>query len=1575
MTDEPIECGLVLTDDDFIMRNHHVHGVSVMPGVTFLDVICRILQARGLDHRRAVLDRILFHEAAVTAPGTDREIRVTVAPPGADGTRAVRAESRRLGAPDAPWRENLQAVLRLDGDPDGGPGSGPLDLAALRGGAVRSYDMAELYARARAEEIRHGAAMACHGTVHIGDGYLLAELAVDPSAAGIEGFLLHPALLDASTIAAYGQTEAASRDPFIPVYIDRFRALRPLGRSVLLYAPRRERLAASGDVISNDYGLYDEQGLLLAEFTGLTCKRIRHPGLITKLLEAPGEAPVRAAETAAALERHPAPARPLAAAPEPSPDAVAAFTARLRQLVGRALGTDPARVSTDTGFYELGLDSADMVRISRQLEESTGGTLYPTLLFEFTDIDSLAAHLGGTHAYRARGDAEETAEETAEPGTTGLFRPEWTPAPDTAGELPEGDIVLFRTGDGPAGPDGTAQALRSRLGGRGRVVEAGPDGAGQPERLWEELDAQGIRPTACVVLGPGSGEPDPARPALAVLRLAKALAERWPGERRVLFSVHRSDGHASAAHLAVGALARCLTAEAPDLDCRAVGVGTWSAEGVADAVARELRASAGTPEVRHVRGVREVRAFRPTGDEPGTPPERPALREGRVYVITGGSGRLASVLAGHLAAAHRARIALLGRRPAPEELRERMARWRSLGAEVEYLRADVTRRTDVEDALRRVRDLYGRIDGVFHTAGVTADALFRNKTPEAVADVVAPKALGALHLDAATADDPLELFVLYSSLSASQANTGQSDYAFANAFLEHFAEQRASRPDRPGRTYAIAWPMWAEGGMRLTPEAVRHSRTALGTWPMPTDEGLALLDRVLSGPEGTVVAVHGSAEGVRRALPRPAAPRTAGARAAAVDRVRDVRSPGSVPDDPGPVAIVGIAGSYPQAPDVDTFWRNLLEGRDCITEIPADRWDHTAYFDTEAAGPGTTYSRWGGFLDGVDRFDRALFGISRRVAERMDPQERLFLTTCWKTLQNAGYPPRALSGETVGVFAGVMWNHYQLFEEQGVAPTAMHAAVANRVSYCFDLTGPSLAVDTACSSSLMAVHLAVESIRRGESTMALAGGVNVTIHPQKYLQLAQGRFLAEDGRCRSFGKGATGYVPGEGVGAVLLKPLRRAEADGDHILGVIRGTGTNHTGRTSGFTVPSPDSQAALIRDAWRRSGAAPGTVGCIEAHGTGTALGDPVEAEGLRKAFEDAGLAPGSCAVGSVKSSIGHLESAAGIAGLTKVLLQMRHGTLVPSLHAEEPNPHLDLDGTPFRIQTERAPWPAPPDGSPRRAGVSAFGAGGANVHLVVEEYRPAVPRPRDRADRPRLFVLSARDEASLRAYAARLRAHLDEPASDAPGSAPSPATAELTLLAAELLGIDPAQTDPDAPLGDLGMDASTLRELARRAEERFGAAPPPGACAPDATLRGLAARLEADAGTGTGLGDLVHTLQVGRAALPYRMAIVLDAGPTGDARLRAGLDRFLAGETPDDSHHWPTADRATGAKLSREACADLHRQGRLQDLAAAWVAGSDVPWDELAGHGTGPAPRRIPLPHPPLHEERCWLGNWRGG
>ncbi|MYW44396.1 polyketide synthase, partial [Streptomyces sp. SID161] len=344
------------------------------------------------------------------------------------------------------------------------------------------------------------------------------------------------------------------------------------------------------------------------------------------------------------------------------------------------------------------------------------------------------------------------------------------------------------------------------------------------------------------------------------------------------------------------------------------------------------------------------------------------------------------------------------------------------------------------------------------------------------------------------------------------------------------------------------------------------------------------------------------------------------------------------------IAVIGLAGRYPGAPGLDTFWRNLAGGVDSIVEVPADRWDHAAYYSPDRDAEGRTYSRWGGFVDGVDRFHPAFFGISRRDAERMDPQERLFLTAGWHAFEDAGRLPRDATTRDTGVFVGVMWNHYQLLADEagGVAPTAMHASVANRVSYALDLHGPSLAVDTACSSSLTALHLACESLRRGECDMALAGGVNVSVHPQKYLQLAQGQFLSADGRCRSFGAGGEGYVPGEGVGAVLLKPLRRARADGDHVHGVIRATVVNHTGQTSGFTVPSPAAQGELIRQAFARARWDPATVGYVEAHGTGTSLGDPIEVEGLRRAFADAGLPPGAVALGSVKSNIGHLESAA---------------------------------------------------------------------------------------------------------------------------------------------------------------------------------------------------------------------------------------------------------------------------------------------------------------------------------------------
>ncbi|MEU2032856.1 SDR family NAD(P)-dependent oxidoreductase [Nocardia amamiensis] len=461
----------------------------------------------------------------------------------------------------------------------------------------------------------------------------------------------------------------------------------------------------------------------------------------------------------------------------------------------------------------------------------------------------------------------------------------------------------------------------------------------------------------------------------------------------------------------------------------------------------------------------------------------------------------------------------------------------------------------------------------------------------------------------------------------------------------------------------------------------------------------------------------------------------------------------------GDIAIVGVSGRYPGADGLDEYWRVLVEGRDCITEIPLERWDHSRYFVPDRHNPFTSYTKWGGFLDDVDCFDPQFFAISPREAEVLDPQERLFLQTAWAALEDAGHTRAdlargGLQPEEAGVFVGVMWGTYQMFgaEEsrlgRGTLPGSTFWSIPNRVSHALDFQGPSIAVDTACSSSLTALHLACQSLRTGECRLAVVGGVNLSLHPYKFVALSQGQFASTDGRCRSFGAGGDGYVAGEGVGAMVLRPLADAEADGDTIYGVIKGTAVNHGGRVNGFTVPNPAVQAAVIRSALRVGGVDPASVSYIEAHGTGTALGDPIEIAGLAKVFGAAGVA--ELPIGSVKSNVGHLEAAAGVAALTKVLLQLRHETIVPSLHATPPNPNIDFAATPFRIPTSPRPWPSGDPSRPRRATVSSFGAGGANANVVVEEYVDR--RPATRFSGGQVVPVSARDSDRLVDYVAAL-------------------------------------------------------------------------------------------------------------------------------------------------------------------------------------------------------------------------------
>lgn len=480
------------------------------------------------------------------------------------------------------------------------------------------------------------------------------------------------------------------------------------------------------------------------------------------------------------------------------------------------------------------------------------------------------------------------------------------------------------------------------------------------------------------------------------------------------------------------------------------------------------------------------------------------------------------------------------------------------------------------------------------------------------------------------------------------------------------------------------------------------------------------------------------------------------------------------------IAIVGLAGRYPSSQNINDFWEILKNGEDCITEVPKERWDHNIYFDENKQAKGKTYTKWGGFIDGVDQFDPLFFNISPREAELIDPQERLFLQCVHETIEDAGYSRENLVKSTeglkngnIGVFVGVMFQEYQLYGAQeqvkgrSLAISGNIASIANRVSYYYDLHGPSMTIDTMCSSSLTALHLACLSLHNSDCNLAIAGGVNVSIHPNKYLLLAQGKFASSKGKCQSFGQGGDGYVPGEGVGAVLLKPLTNAIEDGNHIYGIIKATAINHGGKTNGYTVPNPNFQADVIEEALKKAQINPRTINYLEAHGTGTSLGDPIEITGLTKTFQKYTNEKQFCAIGSVKSNIGHCESAAGIAGLTKILLQMKHKQLAPSLHSKILNPNIDFCNSPFVVQQELAQWNTVKlieEGKtieyPRRAGLSSFGAGGANAHIIIEEYIPiqnTIVEIEPEKQSSVMIVLSAKDKNRLREYAENLLKYLN--------------------------------------------------------------------------------------------------------------------------------------------------------------------------------------------------------------------------
>ncbi|QBQ60372.1 Polyketide synthase PksL [Saccharomonospora xinjiangensis] len=1165
----------------------------------------------------------------------------------------------------------------------------------------------------------------------------------------------------------------------------------------------------------------------------------------------------------------------------------------------------------------------------------------------------------------AVGPMESTVVGRSASGATLVAR-DWAdtdPAPRPG--RPDGTCLVF----GDTAPTGVGAHVVTVGAGEGfrrcgpRRYEIAPGRAGDYTRLFAALREDGVRPDRIVHTWSRGTSPDTVterdldRGVRSMLHLCRALLGTAPtGPVRVLV-VH--DGAPSA--LGLDGVARSAAVEDPRLTITLL-------EGPDEVVAAEL--STTDTVVRYRGDVRQVRRYR----EITPAPAEWQPRDGGVYLITGGAGGVGLRIARAIAARARVHLVLVGRSDEPGPgARAALEALAATALSVTYRAVDVTDAGRVGDLIGELRAAHGGVHGVVHAAGIVRDALLTDLEQADLDAVLAPKVRGAVVLHEATRDEPLDVFALFTSVAGVVGNPGQTAYAYANAVLDALAERWAEPGERPHRFLSLAWPRWREGGMVQSERSAAEllARTGLGTLSTPDATSAFLV--AAGGASGALLVVPGEAGAVLSALNSAPSPQDEPARTAmeiagedAASRARSLLrslvaeqtrlSPDEVEETvplerygldslmvtrltgeletrfetgidktlfyefptiaeladhlaaehgaalappPAPsrpataeprvasaegesdradngIAVIGLAGRYPKADDLDAFWDNLVSGRDCVTEIPAHRWNPDRDFDPVPGRPGASYSRWGAFLDGADEFDPLFFGISPREAELMDPQERLFLQTAWHTVEEAGYRASDLAGREVGVFVGVMHTHYQLYgvdamREGSPVPGSSPASIANRVSYTLDLRGPSVAVDTMCSSSLTALHLACQALRTGEAELALAGGVNLSPHPYKYVFLSQGRFLSTDGRCRAFGEGGDGYVPGEGVGAVLLKPLRLALADGDHIHGVITGHAASHGGRTNGYTVPNPEAQRRVISSALASAGTDPADVSYVECHGTGTALGDPIEISGLAKAYAGAR----HIAIGSVKSGIGHLESAAGIAGLTKVLLQLRHRTVAPSLHAGTPNPDIDFGRTPFTVQREPAPWPAR-DGRPRRAGVSSFGAGGVNSHLVVEEAQPEVAAGGSRVlhlaaeqhREPQMFVLSAREADRLRAYAAR------------------------------------------------------LAEYVRRAP--------------------------------VDLGDIAHTLRVGREPMEHRLAVVTGRG----ADLVRALSEFAEGRLVE----YAVTGVVSTARRDAAAVAGPTSPTDLPGLARAWVGGADLPAPAEGGN-------RVSLPLYPFARERYWV------
>ncbi len=1031
------------------------------------------------------------------------------------------------------------------------------------------------------------------------------------------------------------------------------------------------------------------------------------------------------------------------------------------------------------------------------------------------------------------------------------------------------------------------------------------------------------------------------------------------------------------------------------------------------------------------------------------------LKQKGTYLITGGMSGIGLVTAKYLAKNIQANLFLVGRSELSAYSEKELLDLNRGDSRAVYIRCDISDRNEAKKLMREITR-FGQLNGVFHSAGVTRDALVTQKTTQEINEVLAPKVSGTINLDDITRHVKLDLFVLYSSIAAECGGRGQSDYAYANAFLDHFAcirEQLQKRGKRFGKTLSINWPLWKEGGMSVDDQTKQLFETTMGMRSIENKLGMEMLQQGLAQENRQFFFIHGITSKIRKYLgllnsrkherdvppqktkkPAPILDKSSVRESLKEDFVQMISALLKIPKDhvlldsemsvfgfdsisftelanvvnrqysvdlipsvffeyptpgsfldffhdtyldavslyyqqlnkpveppltvdydqttkpdvlmennkthrfsrnlslstepvskPDPIVIVGMDGMMPACENLADFWEKIVKKKNLVTEIPADRWNWREYDGDPLQSANKTDVHWGGFIEDLDKFDAEFFGISPREAMMMDPQQRIFLQSVWKALEDAGIKPSDLSNSKTGVYVGVANSDYkellnsqaQTIEAHMSTGVMSHAIVANRISYQLNLKGPSQPIDTACSSSLVAIHRAVEDLQNEDCDLGIVGGVNAIINPNLYIMFSKAGMLAKDGKCKTFDKDADGYVRGEGVGVLILKKLENAESHGNHIYGIIRGTAENHGGHTNTITTPNPNAQSELLIDVYSKAEIDPTTISYIEAHGTGTSLGDPIEVTGLNKAFkaltQDSDCSVLSqfpyCGIGSVKSNIGHLETASGIAGMIKVLLAMKHKTIPASNHFNQLNPYIKLEGSPFYVVNETQPWEQLTDKNgrpvPRRAGVSSFGFGGTNAHVILEEYNrknagkisesislnlKESPEPTSRkaeetsepTSRKQVFILSAKNRQSLNDY---------------------------VNLYINFLAKQPV------------IKSKIFR-------------------------------------------NIIYTLQCGREFMDCRLALIV----SDPESLISGLTTFLKGTLAEGIFY--NSGEENNENVTSDVSPDVSVQQlkdiNIQGLAELWVSGRNIPWKKL---WEKQSVSFISLPTYPFQKERHWL------